>query len=103
MAKQLYHAENLDFLQDPSENRLSKPRKAGLTMVMDKGMGIHAFTDLVQAAGKHIDYIKLGFGTAVLYPAHILQQKLSIAKQNDIQLFPGGTFFEVAYLKNQWP
>ncbi|MFC4078236.1 phosphosulfolactate synthase [Salinithrix halophila] len=83
-------------LMDPSLSRKAKPRTAGLTMIIDKGLGLSAFRDLLELAGDYIDYIKLGFGTASITPLPVLREKLRLAKQYGVYLYPGGTFFEVA-------
>ncbi|SMO39547.1 phosphosulfolactate synthase [Melghirimyces algeriensis] len=88
-------------LKDPSLERKEKPRINGLTMIIDKGMGVVAFKDLLELASEYIDFIKLGFGTAILTPIPVLKQKLNLAKQHQVQLYPGGTFFEVAYNQGQ--
>lgn len=90
-----------DGLMDPSGVRLMKPRSQGMTMVIDKGLGMSAFSDLLSLSAPYIDFIKLGFGTSVLYPPPILQEKLRIAKEQGVIVYPGGTFFEVAYQKNE--
>ncbi|WP_139489336.1 phosphosulfolactate synthase [Brevibacillus dissolubilis] len=85
---------------DPSWERTDKPRTQGITMVIDKGLGIRAFDDLLATAASYIDVYKLGFGTCVLYPLDILQQKISMARENGIKIMPGGTFFEVAHTQS---
>ncbi|MBH8606685.1 phosphosulfolactate synthase [Thermoactinomyces sp. CICC 10521] len=87
---------------DLSLARAEKPRQTGLTMVMDKGLGLTAFRDLLELAGCHLDFIKIGFGTAAVTPADILREKVALAKQHGVFLYPGGTFFEIAYSKNKW-
>ena len=87
-------------LQDPSLSRKKKPRSGGLTMVIDKGMGISAFRDLLELAADYIDFIKLGFGTTILTPAHLLKEKLRLSESFGVHLYPGGTFFEVAYIQD---
>lgn len=82
--------------RDPSARREEKPRRHGLTMVIDKGLGIHQCEDLINVAAAYIDVYKLGFGTLALYPLPILQRKISLARQNQIDIMPGGTFFEIA-------
>ncbi|MFC7440949.1 phosphosulfolactate synthase [Laceyella putida] len=74
----------------------AKPRSTGCTMVIDKGLGLSAYQDLLQLSGEYIDFIKLAFGTAAITPRHILEQKITLAKQYQIQLYLGGTFFEIA-------
>src|SRR5690606_5872587 len=65
-------------------------------MVIDKGLGLRTFEDMVQAAASHIDLIKLGFGTSALYPPELLVEKIRIASDAGILIMPGGTFLEVA-------
>lgn len=90
-------------LTDLSKERKSKPREIGYTMVMDKGLGLTAFVDLCQLSGEYIDFLKLGFGTAALTPQTILQKKLDYAQKHYIHLYPGGTFFEVAWVQKYFP
>ncbi|TCS96399.1 phosphosulfolactate synthase [Hazenella coriacea] len=86
-------------LTDLSKERKSKPREIGCTMVMDKGLGLTAFEDLCQLSGEYIDFLKLGFGTAAITPQPILQKKLNHAQKHYIHLYPGGTFFEIAWMQ----
>ncbi len=83
-------------LIDPSTHRESKPRIHGKTMVIDKGLGWNGFEDLLETAGPYIDYVKIGFGTAVLYPLPLLKRKIALAREYDVTILPGGTFFEIA-------
>lgn len=81
---------------DPSERRLEKPRSTAITMVIDKGLGLAATTDCLEIASSYMDVYKIGFGTAVLYPVKVLQQKVELAKANQLKVMPGGTFFEIS-------
>lgn len=83
-------------LADPSASRTSKPRTTGQTMVMDKGMGQYAFSDLLDTAANYIDFVKIGFGTSPLYPSSLLQRKIAMAKERGVYIYPGGTFLEIA-------
>jgi phosphosulfolactate synthase len=84
------------LLMDPSGERTSKSEEFGLTMLIDKGDSITLFEELLQLAGHYVDYIKLGFGTTMLYPPELLQKKLLLAKKAKVALYPGGTLFEIA-------
>lgn len=84
------------LLADPTAKRPSKPRPFGRTMVIDKGLGLSAYTDLLDTAAAHIDIIKLGFGTAALYPEEILKRKIRMALERSLSIMPGGTFLEIA-------
>lgn len=83
-------------LCDPAGVRESKPRTTGKTMVIDKGLGLHALEDLLLTAGAYIDMLKIGFGTSPLYTTGLLRKKIEMAKAHDIIVYPGGTFLEVA-------
>ena len=48
----------------PVPGRSVKPRKEGITMIIDKGLGLNATQDLLDSAGDVIDFIKLTFGTS---------------------------------------
>ncbi|MDP5275676.1 phosphosulfolactate synthase [Chengkuizengella axinellae] len=87
-------------LMDPIGERTLKPRKTGITMVIDKGMGLLAFEDFLNTASEYIDIIKLGFGTSPLYPKDVLEKKIGLAKKHQITITPGGTFMEVAVSQN---
>ncbi|MFC4768873.1 phosphosulfolactate synthase [Effusibacillus consociatus] len=90
------------IISDPLPGRFSKPRTCGLSMLIDKGLGIRETLDLVEMAGPYIDFLKLGFGTAMLYSKSILQNKINILREHDIQIYPGGTLLEAAVLQGCW-
>jgi len=96
MSEEFYSLHEL-ALRDPLGARDGQSPHRGKTMLIDKGLGIHSFKDLLETAGEYIDYVKLGFGTAALYPASVLETKLSLAKEYQVAVYPGGTFFEVAF------
>lgn len=88
-------------LQDPLGKRDGNDHRKGKTMIIDKGLGRYQFQDLLETAGTYIDFIKLGFGTTALYPSPLLQSKIEWAKACQLDIYPGGTFFEVAYLQGK--
>lgn len=90
--------ELIDF---PLPGRNQKPRADGLTMVIDEGMGLAALKDLLRLAADYIDMIKLGFGTPALYKTEILREKIRVVRSYNIDIFPGGTFLEVAILQDR--
>lgn len=96
MAKSMMAKAWLDLLEFPLSGRLAKPRDNGLTMVMDKGMGWAETKDILSMAAGYIDMIKLGFGTAALYPEDVLRSKIFMVRSFGIDVYPGGTFLEVA-------
>ncbi|MGI6611515.1 MAG: phosphosulfolactate synthase [Limnochordia bacterium] len=78
----------------------TKPRDSGLTMAIDKGLGLAALADLLDMAAMHIDFLKLGFGTSMMYPRGMLEEKIALAHRYSVALYPGGTLLEVAELQN---
>lgn len=80
----------------PVEGRTLKPRATGLTMVIDKHMGLHRLNDLIQIAGDYIDVVKLTFGTSAFYEENLLKEKNRLLTSAGIDVMPGGTFCEVA-------
>ena len=83
----------------PVRGRSSKPRRTGLTMVIDKGIGMNQIKDLVQISGDYIDIIKLTFGTSAFYDTEFLKEKIQLLSTAEIDVMPGGTFLEVALWK----
>jgi len=98
-ASQLWPRE----LTDPSGRRPAKPRSFGITMVIDKGLGLGAFDDLTAVAGDYIDILKIAFGTSPLYPAELLMRKIRLAKSRGITVMPGGTLLEAAVIRDVVP
>jgi phosphosulfolactate synthase len=88
----------LDF---PHANRSTRPRQRGLTMVIDKGLGLTDTRDLLELAADYIDHIKLTFGTSAFYDSRILRQKIELVKSYDVHIYPGGTFLELALLQGK--
>ncbi len=90
-----------NIVKFPLEGRNTKPRDQGLTMIIDKGLGLGETKDLLNIAGDYIDLIKLAFGTSALYNKNVLQKKIELAKSCGMEIYPGGTFLEVAILQDR--
>ncbi len=96
-------AENhwLRIISFPIGGRSGKPRTEGLTMVIDKGLGLNETKDLFEVAANYIDFLKLGFGTSALYSQEVLAQKINLANSYGVMIYPGGTFMEIAISQNK--
>lgn len=79
--------------------RLRRPRRAGVTMVIDNGLGISMVRDILAVAGAHIDHWKFGFGTSALMPLGLLQEKLELLHDQEVLTYPGGTLLEAAIVQ----
>jgi phosphosulfolactate synthase len=74
-----------------------EPRRAGLTHVIDKGLGPRAWEDVLDTAGDYIDVVKLGWGTA--YVTQNLKRKLDVLRDKRVVI--GGTFFEAVWARGK--
>ncbi len=87
---------DLPFLPE----RTKKPRKEGLTMVMDKGIPLRQAEDFVSMNADLVDYVKLGFGTSVV--SKDLQAKIKLYQKANIKVYLGGTLFEAFVIRNKF-
>lgn len=87
---------NLPYLPD----RTTKPRQNGIAMVMDKGLSVREAEDLVDVAGHLADFVKLGFGTALI--TNRVREKVKVYQQANIKVYLGGTLFEAYIIRNQF-
>ena len=81
-------------------SRAAKPRRTGLTMVIDGGIGVAHFADLLTSAAEYIDFVKFGWGTAVVTSR--LQAKIDVLTANEIGFYFGGTLFEKYVLQGRF-
>ena len=89
---------NFNLSQIPE--RFQKPRAAGITMVMDKGLSVEEAKNFLSVAHPHVDIIKLGFGTAFVTPN--LKEKLEVYRSYGMPIYLGGTLFEAFLIRNQF-
>ena len=80
--------------------RAEKPRDTGLTMVIDGGIPLSLFADLVSSSTEYIDFVKFGWGTAVVTKS--LQAKIDVLAANDVGFYFGGTLFEKYVLQGRF-
>jgi phosphosulfolactate synthase len=72
--------------------RADKPRATGLTMVIDGGIPLWHFTDIISSAAGYIDFVKFGWGTAVV--TGNIDEKINVLRRHGIGCYFGGTLFE---------
>jgi len=89
---------NFNLTQIPE--RSVKPRRHGITMVMDKGLSIEEVKNFMSIAQPHVDVVKLGFGTSFVTPN--LREKLDVYRSYDMPVYFGGTLFEAFLIRNQF-
>jgi phosphosulfolactate synthase len=86
-----------DFLDLPS--RPGKPRREGLTHVIDPGLTAAEAAALMESAGDYIDLVRLGWGSA--YVTRDLEAKIAAYEQGGVPVMLGGTMTELAWLRGQ--
>ncbi|MBK6935465.1 MAG: phosphosulfolactate synthase [Chitinophagaceae bacterium] len=89
---------NFNLTQIP--DRHIKPRKSGITMVMDKGLSVEETKNFLSVAHPHVDIVKLGFGTSYVTPN--LEEKLEVYRAYNMPVYFGGTLFEAFLIRNQF-
>jgi len=80
--------------------RTAKPRNAGLTMVMDKGLSIREAEDFMSVGSEYTDFVKLGFGTSLITPG--FDKKIQLYKKAGVIPYFGGTLFEAFIIRNMF-
>jgi len=81
-------------------DRAAKPRTNGLTMVIDGGIPLGMFTDLIEFGAEYIDFVKFGWGTSVV--TGCLEEKIGVLDSLGIEYYFGGTLFEKFVLQGRF-
>lgn len=83
-----------DFLPMTSARTSEKPRSKGITMTIDAGIPIGRVADMLELAAPYVDIAKIKTGSARLYTAKHLKQKIALYREYGLDVFPGGQFLE---------
>ena len=81
----------------PAERSTAKPRRQGLTMMMDWGLALNAQADLLGLIAPYVDLAKFVVGTARLYEESYLRRKLACYREHQVAPFIGGQFLEYVF------
>jgi phosphosulfolactate synthase len=99
MERVVAFAESLHALTDLlGARRTRKPRAHGITMMLDKGIGLRGIEDIAEVGGDWIDCAKIAWGSALI--TQNLEAKIQAYRRVGIEPLFGGTLFEYAYLRN---
>lgn len=79
--------------------RSAKPRSTGLTILIDNGVPLRYFEDVMDSAGEHVDLVKFGWGTSLVTPK--LSEKIALLRKLGIDYFFGGTLFEKFFVQGK--
>ncbi|HEY8023839.1 MAG TPA: phosphosulfolactate synthase [Burkholderiaceae bacterium] len=72
--------------------RTTKPRRYGLTLAIDTGCPFNYFRDVVESHSSLIDYVKFGWGTALV--TDCIERKIDTLHEQGFNFLFGGTLFE---------
>lgn len=85
------------FVELPPGRTGAKPRRTGLTMMVDFGLPHGQAADLLGMAGAWIDLAKIAVGTSRLYDLAYLRRKLRLYTRHRVRPFIGGQFQEYVF------
>ena len=80
--------------------RPGKPRRTGITHVLDRGLPLAQATDLLEQNASYVDVWKFGWGIAYLDPQ--LAAKLDLLARHRVLASPGGTLLEIAWAQERF-
>jgi phosphosulfolactate synthase len=89
---------SINYLELPF--RTPKPRQTGVTMVIDNGMPLAHFSDVVASSSEFIDFMKFGWGTSVVHPH--MESKIQVLRSAGVEFYFGGTLFEKYLVQNRF-
>jgi phosphosulfolactate synthase len=79
--------------------RTTKPREHGITHILDRGLAVAEIDSLVEVSGEYIDFVKLGWGTAVA--TLNLEAKIARYKEHGLPVMFGGTLTELCIVQDR--
>lgn len=85
------------FASIPVPERGGKPRRRGLNMMIDWGMGLARQADTLESAGLYIDNAKIAGTIPRVMPRALLEKKLALYREHGIAPMVGGLFTELAW------
>lgn len=90
------------FESVPVPEREAKPRRKGLTMMIDWGLPHRLQADCLESQGLYVDEAKIAASIPRVMPGDVLKKKIEAYKSESVFVFPGGLFAEVAMAKGRY-
>jgi len=91
------------FSNIPFKRRRGKPRELGLTVIIDRKLGLKAQEDFLDLTGDYVDVAKIMVGIPALIEAQTLKKKIDLYHQHNVLVFPGGQFLEYVIAQDKVP
>ncbi len=90
----------MNYILKSIPSRTEKPRNAGFTMAMDRGLSLREVEDFIETSGDFVDIVKLGWATS--FVTKKLREKIEIYRSYGIPVYFGGTLFEAFVIRDQF-
>ena len=90
------------FSSIPIPRREEKPRKKGLTMMIDWGLPLQHQKDCLEGQGLYVDEAKIAGSIHRVMPVEYLKKKIQAYQAEGIFTFPGGLFTELAIAQGNY-
>ena len=90
----------MNYILKSIPSRTAKPRNAGFTMAMDRGLSLREVEDFIETSGDFVDIVKLGWATS--FVTKKLREKIEIYRSYGIPVYFGGTLFEAFVIRDQF-
>jgi len=87
-----------EFLGIQWPDRSKKPRREGLTMVMDTGWPTNFVDSLMDQYGEYLDVVKL-WDPHLRAPEAEVRKKIEVYRKHKVRVQPGGIFMEIARIQ----
>lgn len=88
------------FIPAPGGRTTTKPRKTGVTMMIDMGLGPALLDDHLGVCGDYVDLAKIFVGSAKLYDEKTFARKAEVYARHGVDIFIGGQFLEYVITKH---
>lgn len=97
MSSEFKNAKKIDtmFQMIDFPRREAKPRKKGINMMIDWGLGVEEQRDIIKSAGYYIDKAKIAASITAVMPKDVLKAKIDMYHEAGISVSPGGLFAEL--------
>lgn len=79
--------------------RTTKPRKDGISNLVDNGYGLRQLDDVLALCHPFVDIVKIGWASA--YVTANLDRKVDLFRRYDIRTCLGGMMFEICYWQHK--
>jgi len=83
----------MNFMQDEFGKKLSKPRKEGVTQVVDKFQGLDK--EQFDSLSSYIDYVKVRWGLPLIVEKEFLKKRIRFYHERATRVSTGGTLCEL--------